>query len=112
LIHDPRLLDLLIAFDPIEFDGEVFRATRTNLDLLTPSTSGGRWAPKNGPAVLYMSAQHEGALAEIAFHWSQFHPLPSKIAALYRGLTARRTMRLLRADLLQLGVRLGALQRD
>ena len=52
-----------------------------------------------------MSTQHEGALAEIAFHWSQFHPLPSKPAALHRiGLTAHRTMRLLRADLDDLGV--------
>ena len=105
MIHDPQLLDRLSAFDPIKFDGEVFRATRTNLDPLTPSTSGGRWAPKNGPAVLYMSTQHEGALAEIAFHWSQFHPLPSKPAALHRiGLATRRTMRLLRADLDDLGV--------
>lgn len=52
-----------------------------------------------------MSTEREGALAEITFHLSQFYPLPSKLAALYRiGLTARRTMRLLRADLVDLGV--------
>ena len=105
MIHDPKLLDLLSAFDPIEFGGEVFRATRKSLDPLAPSTSGGRWAPKDGPAVLYMSTERDGALAEITFHLRQFYPLPSKIAALYRiGLTARRTMRLLRADLVDLGV--------
>ncbi|MBA2593327.1 MAG: RES family NAD+ phosphorylase [Pseudomonadota bacterium] len=105
MIHDLDLLDRLSAFDPIKFGGEVFRATRKSLDPLTPSTSGGRWAPKDGPAVLYMSTEGEGALAEIAFHWSQFYPLPSKPAALHRiGLTARRTMRLLRADLVDLGV--------
>ena len=105
MIHDPKLLDLLSAFDPIEFGGEVFRATRKSLDPLAPSTSGGRWAPKDGPAVLYMSTERDGALAEIAFHWSQFYPLPSKPAALHRiSLTARRTIRLLRADLVDLGV--------
>lgn len=52
-----------------------------------------------------MSTEREGALAEIAFHWSQFDPRPSKPAALHRiTLTARRTIRLLRADLVNLGV--------
>lgn len=105
MIHDPELLDRLSAFEPIMFSGEVFRATRKSLDPLTPSTSGGRWAPKDGPAVLYMSTERDGALAEIAFHWSQFFPLPSKPVALHRiGLTTRRTIRLLRADLINLGV--------
>lgn len=55
--------------------------------------------------MLYMSTERDGALAEITFHLSQFYPLPSKLTALYRiGLTARRTMRLLRADLVDLGV--------
>ena len=105
MIHDPDLLDRLGAFDPIQFEGEVFRATRKSLDPLTPSTSGGRWAPKDGPAVLYMSTERDGALAEIAFHWSQFSPLPTKPAALHRiALTTRRTLRLLRAELIDLGV--------
>jgi RES domain-containing protein len=105
LIHDPGLLEHLSAFDSVEFNGEVFRATRKSLDPLTPSTSGGRWAPKNGPAVLYMSTERDGALAEIAYHWSRFSPPPSKPAALHRiGLTTRKTLRLLRPDLVDLGL--------
>ena len=105
MIHDPGILDRLSAFEPIRYDGEVFRTTRQSLHPLTPSTSGGRWVPKNGPAVLYTSTERNGALAEITFHLSQFTPLPSKPIAVHRiGLTTRATLRLLRADLVDLGV--------
>ena len=105
MIHDPDILDRLSAFEPIRYDGEVFRATRKSLDPLAPSISGGRWAPKEGAAVLYTSAERDGALAETTFHLSQFSPLPSKPIALHRiGLTTRTTLRLLRADLIDLGV--------
>jgi len=105
LIHDTEILDRLSAIDPIRFDGEVFRSTRKNLDPLVSSTSGGRWAPKDGPAVLYTSTEPDGALAESAFHWSQFTPLPSKPMALHRlGVSTGNTLRLLRADLTGLDV--------
>ncbi len=105
MIHDPDILDRLSAFEPIRYDGEVFRAARKSLDPLAPSISGGRWVPKDGPAVLYTSAERDGALSETAFHLSQFSPLPSKPIALHRiGLTTRTTLRLLRADLIDLGV--------
>jgi hypothetical protein len=59
--------------------------------------------------VLYTSLDREGALAEIAFHWGQLTPLPSKPAALHRlRLTSRRTLRLIEADLVSLGVDLAA----
>ena len=105
MIHDVGLLDRLSSFLTIKFDGEVFRATRKSLDPLTPSVSGGRWAPKGGVSVLYTSLAKEGALAELSFHWSQFNPLPSKPANLHRiALTTRRTLRLLKADLESLSV--------
>jgi len=105
LIHDTEILDRLGAFDPIRFEGEVFRSTRKNLNPLTPSTSGGRWSPKDGPAVLYTSLERDAALAETVFHWSQFTPLPSKPLVVHRiGVGTARTLRLLRADLLDLAV--------
>ncbi len=65
--------------------------------------------PASVVSVLYTSLEREGALAEIAFHWGQLTPLPSKPAALHRlRLTARRTLRLIEADLVNLGVDLGA----
>jgi RES domain-containing protein len=105
LIHDPVLLDRLSAFDQIQFDDNVFRATRQSLDPLTPSTSGGRWAPKDSVPVLYTSCKRDGALAEICFHWAQFTPLPTKPAALHElRVTTKKSLRLLRGNLEALGI--------
>ena len=105
MIHDPALLDRLSALPTTTFGGEVFRATRRNLDPMTPSTAGGRWAPADGPAVLYTSLAREGALAEIAYHWAQFTPRPTKPALVHRlAVRSERALRLIRADLDQLGV--------
>jgi len=106
VIHDLELVDRLSAFSPLPFDGQVFRATRKSLDPLAPSVIGGRWAPKEeGISILYTSCEKDGALAELAFHWGQLDPLPSKPASLHRiALTTGKTLRLLRADLESLGV--------
>lgn len=111
MIHERELLDRLGNYSSISFDGEVFRATRTGLDPLTPSTSGGRWSPREVPgssesvATLYTSLTREGALAELAFHYAQLTPFPSKPVLLHRlQVTSSRTLRLLRADLVTLGV--------
>jgi hypothetical protein len=54
---------------------------------------------------LYTSMEADGALAEIAFHWGQLNPVPSKPATLHRiHLTTKKSMRLARADLIALGV--------
>jgi hypothetical protein len=103
MLHDPALLERLSGFGAERFEGEVFRATRRSLDPLAASTSGGRWAPGGLVSVLYTSLLREGALAEIAFHWSQLTPRPSRPAALHRlGVSAERRLRLLRADLEEL----------
>jgi hypothetical protein len=105
MIHDPVLLEQLSGFEAERFDGEVFRATRKSLDPLAASTSGGRWAPKGLVPVLYTSLLREGALAEIAFHWSQLTPWPSRPALLHRlSVSAERRLRLIRADLEEMGV--------
>lgn len=105
MIHDPILIDRLGALPTIAFDGEVFRATRRNLDPTTASTAGGRWAPADGPAVLYTSLAREGALAEIAYHWGQFTPRPTKPALVHRlAVQSQRTLRLIRTDLDSLGI--------
>lgn len=109
MIHDPELLEQLGAFPTEHFSGEVFRATRANLDPLAPSTNGGRWAPIGDPRhqipILYTSLEREGALAEISFHWAQLTPWPSKPAVVYQiRVTTGCTLRLLRANLEHLGV--------
>lgn len=59
----------------------------------------------NETPTLYTSTESDGALAEIAFRWSQLSPIPSKPAALHRiRLTTRKSLRLVRADLINLGV--------
>lgn len=56
-------------------------------------------------AILYTSLEREGALAEIAFHWSQLNPRPTKPVLVHRlRVVAHRTLRLIRADLSALGV--------
>jgi len=44
-------------------------------------------------------------MAEICFHWSQFTPIPTKPVALHElRVTARKTLRLMRADLENFGI--------
>ena len=100
MLHDPTLVEQLSAFPTDVFEGDVFRATRLNFEPLAFSTGGGRWAPDGQLSVLYTSLARDGALAEIAFHWGQLTPLPSKKAALHRlGVKTRKTLRLRRIDL-------------
>lgn len=105
MIHDPDLLERLSAFKTERFEGEVFRATRRNLDPSAESTNGGRWAPRGAVPVLYTSLLREGALAEIAYHWSQLTPLPSKSALVHcLGVSVQQSLRLIRDDLNELQV--------
>ena len=111
MIHAKELLDRLGDLSTCDFNGEVFRATRANLDPLSPSTRGGRWSPAEelgdteSIATLYTSCLREGALAELAFHYSQLTPFPSKPVRVHRlRLTTKKTLRLLQADLLSLGL--------
>jgi hypothetical protein len=111
MIHAKEMLDRLGSLAQIEFDDEVFRATRRGLAPLTASTRGGRWCPRNvlggtdSVATLYTSCAREGALAELAFHYSQLTPFPSKPVMLHRlHLTTQKTLRLLQTDLISLGV--------
>jgi len=106
MIHDPELTDRLSAFPRETFSGEVFRATRSGLDPLAFSARAGRWMPENGSSsVLYTSQTRDGALAEISFHWAQLTPLPTKPVRIHTlGVETDNTLRLIRADLTQLGV--------
>ncbi len=105
MIHDRDLLDRLSAYAPIRFDDTVFRATRLGLNPLAPSLAGGRWAPRDETPVLYTSLAREGALAEISYHLGQLTPRPSKPITLHQlHATAHKALRLLRADLIPLGV--------
>ena len=103
--HDPSLLDALSRRPQTTFQGNAYRATRAGLHPLLASTRGGRWAPPNGPEVLYTSLEREGALAEIAFHWGQLTPLPKRpVVVSTLALDTDKTLRLIRTDLVSLGV--------
>ena len=105
MIHDPELLDHLDALPKETFGGKVFRGTRQGLDPLASSYSGGRWMRREGAGVLYTSLAREGALAEISFHWGQLDPRPTKPVMLHTlRVVAHRTLKLVRADLMALGV--------
>ena len=105
MVHDRELVERLDSLPREAFSGEVFRATRVSLDPLASSYSGGRWMRRDAAAVLYTSCQPEGALAEIAFHWSQLTPRPTKPVVVHTlRVVTRRTLRLIRADLAALGV--------
>jgi len=105
MLHDRELLDRLAAFSPVVFDGEVYRATRRGLDPTAPSTAGGRWMPPYQTPTLYTSCAREGAIAEIAFHWSQLTPMPSKPALVHElGVRVGKSLRLGRPELTGLGL--------
>lgn len=110
MIHDTVLVDRLSARPHQPFSGEVFRATRINADPLAPSSSGGRWAPApDGSAafpVLYTSLERDGAIAEVATFLADMTPLPPELPVKVSrlGVTTSRTLRLVEADLKELGV--------
>ena len=55
--------------------------------------------------MLYTSLEKEGSLAEISFHWGQLNPRPTKPVVLHTlKVIAHRTLKLVRADLVSLGV--------
>ena len=105
MIHDAKLLDTLAEMPTEIFNASVFRATRQYLDPLTASSYGGRWMHPGGAGVLYTSLARDGAIAELSFHWGQQKPLPTKPALLHTlSVVAKQTLRLVRADLMALGV--------
>lgn len=105
MIHDPTLVATLETFERVTYNATVFRATRTGLDPLAPSTAGGRWSLKDDVATLYTSCDKQGALAEIAYHLGRWSPLPTRpmvMHALKVGTEA--TLRLLRGDFAKVGI--------
>ena len=105
MIHDPKLLEALSSFAPVEYSGEVFRATRKSLDPLTGSSRDGRWHFGSECTVLYTSLSKDGAMAEISFHWSLLNPLPSKPVVLHTlNVKVENSLKLLMGDLVKLGI--------
>ena len=110
MIHDLSLLDRLSAFGPERFEGEVFRATRTNADPVAASISGGRWAPPPdgdaGHSVLYTSLERDGAIAEVASFLAELTPIPGRrqINVTRLAVSTSCTLQLVRTDLAALGV--------
>lgn len=61
--------------------------------------------PKGETAVLYASSERDGALAELAYHWSQITPFPTKPAVVHSlKVGVERIIRLEQADLKKIGV--------
>lgn len=106
---DHRLLDRLSGYPQERFQSEVFRATSQSADPLAFSTSGGCWAaPAHANVsipVLYTSLEKHGAIAEVVSYLALLTPPPAKPLVVHKlAVTARRTLRLLRADLADVGV--------
>jgi hypothetical protein len=107
VIHDLTLINNLLSHASCTLDTEVFRATRRGLDPTAPSVRGGRWMLENEHPALYTSRERDGALAEIAFHWSILVPPPSKPVLIHRiALRVSKALRLERHHLSALGIRL------
>ena len=110
MIHDQSLLDRLSALSQERFEGEVFRATRTNTDPVAASISGGRWAPPPdgdaGHFVLYTSLERDGAIAELASLLASLTPIPGsrRINVTRLAVSTSQTLRLVRTELAALRV--------
>lgn len=105
MVHDPDLLDRLDSYPKEQFAGDVFRATRINLNPLAGTYNGGRWMKYDAAAIVYTSLERDGALAEIVFHWSQLNPLPTKPVVVHRlQVNLHRIVRLNHANLAKLGI--------
>ena len=102
---DDRIIDFLEQCESLQFDGNVFRATRQNLDPTIPSVTGGRWMIPMRAAVLYTSTTDEGAMAEIAFHLGLLDPPPRKLVKLHKlAVTTRKAARIRREQFPLLGI--------
>ena len=56
-------------------------------------------------SVLYTSLNHEGALAELSYHWSRLSPMPNKPMEVHRvRIQSESTLTLIETDLRKLGV--------
>ena len=101
-VHDRALLDALETIEPIRFDGDVWRITRTGRDPLRGSTANGRWNPPGEFEVLYTSLEQAGALAEIGYRLSLEPVWPSKIShEIHRlAVAGDRTLKLADLDAL------------
>jgi hypothetical protein len=106
----PELLRAPGAFAEEPFSGEVFRVTPPSTHALTPSVSGGRWAPPASPTfkvpILYTSLETSGALAEVASYLAALTPIPGprnlRVTRIFVKIA--RCLRLTEADLQRLGV--------
>ena len=105
MIHDPELLEKISSFPSITFSDLVYRTTRNSLDPLAGSTRNGRWHRGSKCTALYTSLSPDGAMAEIAYHWSLLTPLPSKPVVLHKlKIRVDHALRLLMCDLNDLGI--------
>jgi len=110
MIHDQDLVDRLSELATERFAGDVFRATGISIDPTAPSINGGRWStPPDGDAgiyVLYTSLDREGAIAEMCSFLAELTPIPKPrpIKVTRLAVTTSRTLHLVRADLVILGV--------
>lgn len=87
--HDRAILDALEAMDPILFEGEVWRVTRTGREATRGSAANGRWSPGGSFEVLYTSLEREGALAEVGYRLSLEPIWPSRLMHRLHEIAAR-----------------------
>lgn len=67
-VHDPKILDVLSALEPVSIEASVYRAVFKGRDPTVGSLAGGRWSPPEVFEALYTSLDAECAIAEVQFH--------------------------------------------
>ena len=79
-VRDKALIDALEATPGVSFDGTLWRVVRSDRDVLSCSSYGGRWDDGRFD-VLYTSQEANGALAERYFHLARGQPvIPSRVS--------------------------------
>jgi hypothetical protein len=83
----------------------LFRAVREGFDPTIFSSWGGRWSIPNEASALYTSLREDGAIAELAFHWSQYTPRIQRRMAVHKlEVQVSKLITIARSDLSTLGI--------
>lgn len=92
-VHDPKLLDVLGALDPVSIKAQVYRAVFQGRDPTVGSLAGGRWSPPQTFEALYTSLTPDCAVAEVLFHLKRQPVFPSRPVELHTlGVVTRNTI--------------------
>lgn len=100
MIHDPDLLDVLQAIEPVPWAGTVYRHMVNDYPPVRENSSGARWNPPD-VAAIYTCLDRDGAVAEFDYRMS-VEPFAARFRVKRRTLY---TIRVEVADVMDLTAR-------